>query len=181
MLLRLCLGALAASQAASLGGDASCPCLASVEVSPWQLSEQDVAALPSLAHSANASALYSSASYGVGCLAHDDGIGLCELMAEQQASCDGVSPLPDECITPDWCSRQWCYVDPAACDVLHRPTYFFPHTPRVYSYASCLEPDDFFGNEAIALRGQTLRVAYRHNSEYRLRNARNYCIWYSWA
>ena len=49
------------------------------------------------------------ASYGIGCLAHDaDGT--------QYSVC--TSSLP-----PQWCAREWCYVDSTQCGLHHQLTW----------------------------------------------------------
>merc|ERR1719486_404476 len=56
---------------------------------------------------------------------------------------------------PDWCSKQWCYVDPCTCnlDVPPKPSVYMSHAtyqgkPIHYSYATCGMADEFSSDEA---------------------------------
>ena len=61
------------------------------------------------------------------CTAHD---------AAQQPYCSKSDP-------PDWCTDQWCYVDPAACKYPVLSSTYFPGADLQYSYATCGSKNSF--------------------------------------
>ena len=144
---------------------AGCPCLSQVDVMgarhnhPWILSPADVTFLTNGNPKANAS------TYGVGCHQHDASLSWCaEPVPIEGSSCDNVVPSGPSCPSrPNWCGHEWCWVDTTRCTVNHRPTAFFPNTPRFYSYAACGDPNAFYSDPDRVLRGRVLRVGYRQN------------------
>jgi len=75
--------------------------------------------------------------------------------AETGASCEawdkGSHPECKGAVPPQWCSQQWCYVDPCSCDldVLPKPTSTgveYQGGSAYWSYATC-GGTDFFSEE----------------------------------
>jgi hypothetical protein len=88
-------------------------------------------------------------TYGFGCRPHD-------------VNSDTCAMLPH----PDYCTRQWCWVDPNNCDIHHRLNdHVIGNTYRSFSYATCREIDSFTGEALIrSLSGKTIRTGFVHNS-----------------
>lgn len=98
---------LSAARAASeLGGVGECKC-----VDIWQLNVTGAnvnASSSTCAFIGSGDGKCFERTYGHGCLAHDADF----------PGCAGDNP-------PEWCSKQWCWVDPTTCTRPHNPSEYF--------------------------------------------------------
>ena len=85
-------------------------------------------------------ALQYPADYGIGeCATHDASLPPdCDVLDAKTGDFD---PLAN----PSWCSSSWCYVDPAACNVLSDETVYIPTVtkPLFFSYQACGSANSF--------------------------------------
>jgi hypothetical protein len=65
--------------------------------------------------------------------------------------CTGSSP-------PDWCSKRFCWVDPANCSLASYSSVFFPHEHLHFSYATCGEHNTFNSHTATAKLAREVQV-----------------------
>ena len=142
-----------ATGSAATSGDAQCAC----RTTPID---------PTLFPSANLSSV-NMTTYGVGCGAWDELSAACEAQAPPK-ECEGVFPVHRRCLsaTPDWCSREWCYVaDPDQCALARSHSTYFQDSGLYFSYATCGELDTFSPTmEREPLRGAMLQVGIQNNS-----------------
>jgi len=75
---------------------------------------------------------------------------------DRHPDCNGKNP-------PDWCSKQWCFVDPCSCQVDAPPkvsNYLadgtFKGKPVFYSYATCGEKDSYSSNAQLERSRQVI-------------------------
>jgi hypothetical protein len=127
-------------------GESVCPCLTKdqLESTAWKVLRND-----------SLSDLFSPGvdfeTYGYGCQAHD---------AFTLLECSNCG---DEC--PDWCSRQWCWVNPDSCNLLNTLYKHYPVHGHYYSYSTCRTVDSFTNEERIdSLKGKTIRIGFTSNS-----------------
>ena len=86
--------------------------------------------------------------YGAECGVHDRNLPECNVTS-----------------APAWCSRQWCFVDPARCLHPHRAsTGWFSETPEYFSYETCGNLDDYADTKYVReLTGRSVRVTFPYN------------------
>ena len=138
-----------------VAGDSSCPCLGSID----PIDDADRSANLAL------DGTIDFDRYGIGCFAHDIETSRCQIDEEQNKTpCSSFYPVPANCDT-SWCSRRWCYVDPASCSLLMKRSSELPNSNRYYSYATCNEMDSYTrANRLSSLKGKTIRAGYNANT-----------------
>jgi hypothetical protein len=126
-------------------GDALCPCI-DVSEAP------SVNASTDLSQDGRDALIYQNVTtYGYGCLQHD------LLTTDCVKARDAGGELPQ------WCLKQWCWVQHATCSVRNRVSVWVPGRP--YSYATCRNADVFLQSALLAqLKGQKLKVGFNSNS-----------------
>ena len=151
-----------------MNGSPECPCATLAELG----------SLTPLNVTAVATASVDLTSYGVGCAPHDASRSVC--LVKSPAYCDTIFPKPTECTRDTtWCASSWCFIG-ERCSLLYRQPSLDEAVSsdvdrigplalgsrRFYSYATCNATRTPYSGPHIteALRGKTLRVAFRANS-----------------
>jgi hypothetical protein len=124
-------------------GADSCPCVGF----------DDVDGTTQVALSEDVKANYP-ADLGASCQAWD---------ANSHPDCEGWQWRKD---VPNWCTRRWCYVDPCNCNTLdgwvsvppklssYMPSSTYKGRPVYYSYATCMDTDEWIADEEDACENQ---------------------------
>ena len=138
-------------------GDPTCPCLSAQELEDFFSTATRSGLLYHKGFDFNETlgGAIDPAAYGVGCQPHDLNATAC-----RSEACD-ASILPQaKCAeNQQWCQRDFCFVDPDNCDLLHSPSLYYRH--RYYSYATCGFMDYWTASKRVeSLRGDTLKVAF---------------------
>ena len=138
-----------------MAGFSSCPCLGAID----PVDDAD------LSSNLASDSTIDFDRYGIGCFAHDVETSRCQSNKEaKETPCSSFYPMPADCDT-SWCSRRWCYVDPASCSLLLRRSVELPNSNRYYSYATCNEMDSYTkSNRLSSLKGKTIRAGYNANT-----------------
>ena len=126
-----------------LNGASSCPCIPIGGVPDIEFSD----ITPSL--QLHLGTDVSLKTYGFSCRPHDINSAACYSYPR-----------------PDFCVRQWCWIDVDKCNLLSRLSENIVHgAVRSYSYATCREIDSFTGNARIrSLSGKIIKTGFLHNS-----------------
>ena len=138
-------------------GDPTCPCLSAQELEDYFSTATRSGLLFHKGFDFNETlgGAIDPAAYGVGCQPHDLNATAC-----RSEACE-ASILPQaKCAeNQQWCQRDFCFVDPDNCDLLHSPSLYYRH--RYYSYATCGFMDYWTASKRVeSLRGDTLKVAF---------------------
>uniref|UniRef100_A0A7S4NEA8 Ionotropic glutamate receptor C-terminal domain-containing protein n=1 Tax=Odontella aurita TaxID=265563 RepID=A0A7S4NEA8_9STRA len=154
------LGALSAAppppQSPKPYGDEFCKCLSAAELASRFPS--DPLKLDSIESYFGPNA--NLTAYGVGCRPHDMHLKPCS--SASNGPCVNTVPSPLDCDFSH-CQRSFCYVDPAKCSLMHKPSVIFGG--RYFSYAACGFMDSFtYTKRLSSLRGKTFNVAFNSNT-----------------
>jgi hypothetical protein len=133
MLSRLLLLALPLARGND-GAQANCPCLTSWDRTEWYVDGSTTEIEISL----GGLSYTLPADYGIlNCTTHDVGT---------EPYCDVANP-------PDWCTSEWCYVDPSNCALPTALSSYFGDAGLRYSYRTCGSSNSWaswFGENAAA-------------------------------
>ena len=184
-LLKLSVVVAGFSLTAAQTGTAGCPCLVDPPVATFvipagQTGEGLLSARPD-----GTTVIPYPVEYGTNCAAHDVETEPYCADATGAALTDDPTTADTDESAPSWCTSEWCWIDPASCDLDNDPSSYF-HIDGVdatlyYSYTTCSSENTFTDSatDAQACNDQHSTVVASHCTPAVTEDARCPCI--NWA